>query len=77
MNENGKLIGHNTDGVGFVKNLAEHGVSVKDKTITLMGGGGAGTAILYSLHWTELPRFVCLTEREQTSKSLRRLRRKY
>ena len=34
VNENGKLIGHNTDGVGFVKNLAEHGVSVKDKTIT-------------------------------------------
>ena len=38
VNENGKLIGHNTDGVGFVKNLAEHCVSVKDKTITLMGG---------------------------------------
>ena len=49
VNENGKLIGHNTDGVGFVKNLAEHGVSVKDKTITLMGGGGAGTAIFVQL----------------------------
>ena len=31
------------------KNLAEHGVSVKDKTITLMGGGGAGTAIFVQL----------------------------
>ena len=49
VNENGKLIGHNTDGVGFVKNLEEHGVSVKDKTITLMGGGGAGTAIFVQL----------------------------
>lgn len=32
-----------------MKNLAEHGVSVKDKTITLMGGGGAGTAIFVQL----------------------------
>ena len=49
VNENGKLIGHNTDGVGFVKNLLDHGVSVKDKKITLLGGGGAGTAIFVQL----------------------------
>lgn len=49
VNENGKLMGHNTDGVGFVKNLAEHDVSVKGKKITLMGGGGAGTAIFVQL----------------------------
>ena len=71
VNENGKLIGHNTDGVGFVKNLEEHGVSVKDKTITLEQRS------LYSLHWTVLPGFVYLTGREQTLKSLRRLQRKY
>lgn len=45
VNENGRFIGHNTDGVGFVKNLETHGVSVKDKKITLLGGGGAGMAI--------------------------------
>lgn len=49
VNENGKLIGHNTDGVGFVRNLEDHGVSVKGKKIVLMGGGGAGTAILAQL----------------------------
>ena len=49
VNENGKLIGHNTDGVGFVRNLADHGVAVKDKKVTLMGGGGAGTAIFVQL----------------------------
>lgn len=43
--EDGKLIGHITDGVGFIRNLEEHGVSVKGKKITIMGGGGAGTAI--------------------------------
>ena len=49
VNENGKLIGHNTDGVGFVRNLAAHDVEVKGKVITLMGGGGAGTAIFVQL----------------------------
>ena len=49
VNENGKFVGYNTDGVGFVKNLLDHGVSVKDKVITLMGGGGAGTAIFVQL----------------------------
>ena len=49
VNDNGRLIGHNTDGVGFVRNLADHGVEVKDKVITLMGGGGAGTAIFVQL----------------------------
>ena len=49
VNENGKFIGHNTDGVGFVRNLQDHGVSVKDKVITLLGGGGAGTAIFVQL----------------------------
>lgn len=49
VNDNGRLIGYNTDGVGFVRNLADHGVEVKDKVITLMGGGGAGTAIFVQL----------------------------
>ena len=49
VNEKGRFIGHNTDGVGFVKNLADHGVEVKGKKVTLMGGGGAGTAIFVQL----------------------------
>lgn len=45
VNENGKLIGHITDGTGFVRNLKEHGVEVKDKNIVVLGAGGAATAI--------------------------------
>ncbi len=43
--KDGKLHGHNTDGIGFVRNLKEHGADVKDKVITVMGAGGAATAI--------------------------------
>lgn len=45
VNEDGKLIGHMTDGEGFVSNLKDHGVSIKGKKMVVSGGGGAATAI--------------------------------
>ena len=45
VNRDGKLIGHNTDGVGFVGNLKDHGIEIKGKKMTICGGGGAATAI--------------------------------
>ena len=40
-----KLYGHNTDGIGFVRNLRENGAEVKNKVLTVLGAGGAATAI--------------------------------
>ena len=45
MEEDGTLTGHNTDGIGFVRNLKEHGVEVKGQRIVILGTGGAATAI--------------------------------
>ncbi|MGN0466262.1 MAG: shikimate dehydrogenase [Lachnospiraceae bacterium] len=45
VNENGKLVGHITDGIGFVRNLKENGVEVEGKKIVVLGAGGAATAI--------------------------------
>ena len=45
VEEDGTMTGHNTDGVGFVRNLKEHGVEVKGQRIVLLGTGGAATAI--------------------------------
>ena len=45
VNENGKLVGHITDGTGFVRNLKEHGVDVKGKKMGVLGAGGAATAL--------------------------------
>ncbi len=45
VNENGRLIGHITDGVGFVNNLKDHGISIIGKRLVIAGGGGAATAI--------------------------------
>ena len=45
VNENGILVGHNTDGCGYTQNLRRSGVEVKGKKIVLLGGGGAASAI--------------------------------
>ncbi|SDX29158.1 shikimate dehydrogenase [Eubacterium barkeri] len=45
VNDDGVLTGHITDGEGFVRNLAEHGVAISGKHIAILGAGGAGTAI--------------------------------
>lgn len=45
VEEDGTMTGHITDGVGFVRNLKEHGVEITGKKIVLLGTGGAATAI--------------------------------
>ncbi|MGI6590916.1 MAG: shikimate dehydrogenase family protein [Eggerthellaceae bacterium] len=42
----GRVVGYNADGPGFINNLVKNGVVVKGSTITLLGPGGAGSAIL-------------------------------
>lgn len=44
-NRDGLLVGHNTDGIGFMHSVQEQGIEMKEKTMTLMGIGGAATAI--------------------------------
>lgn len=46
VNEDGKLIAYTTDGIGFMKACEEAGMDPVGKTITLLGAGGAATAIL-------------------------------
>lgn len=46
VHQNGHLIGHNTDGIGFMRALAAIEVSIIGETITVIGAGGAATAII-------------------------------
>ncbi len=46
VNENGILVGHTTDGTGFMRSALEEGYDLRGKTMTLLGAGGAATAIL-------------------------------
>ena len=44
-NRDGRFIGHNTDGIGFMHSVKEQGIQMEGQTMTLMGIGGAATAI--------------------------------
>ncbi len=45
INDDGVLTGENTDGKGLLKSLSDEGVTVADKTVTVLGAGGASRAI--------------------------------
>ena len=46
VNDGGILTGHNTDGTGVVLDLKDHGKTIQNKKIVLLGAGGAATAIM-------------------------------
>lgn len=46
IEEDHTLTGHTTDGAGFFMSCREEGIEIKGKKMTLLGAGGAGTAIL-------------------------------
>lgn len=45
VNDNGRLIGHNTDGYGFWESLRRNNIEFVSKKATLVGPGGVGAAI--------------------------------
>ncbi|MEO5357163.1 MAG: shikimate dehydrogenase [Nitrospirae bacterium YQR-1] len=47
LNKDGKLSGYNTDGRGFMRSVAEAGISLTGKKVFVAGAGGAAKAITY------------------------------
>ena len=43
--EDGKLIGHSTDGTGYMRSLQDDGIDIIGKKMTILGAGGAATSI--------------------------------
>ncbi len=49
LNDNGRLVGHSTDGRGAVRAFESKGVQVAGKSILVLGSGGAARAIAFAL----------------------------
>ena len=47
--EDGRMVGHNTDVVGFLAGFAERGIALTGKNAVLIGAGGAARAALWGL----------------------------
>ena len=59
--KDGRTIGHNTDGEGFIRSLEEEAqLSVRDRRVFILGGGGAVRAIAMTLAFRGAERiFIC------------------
>lgn len=49
VNQDGELIGYNSDGLGALNALRDAGVELRDKRILMLGSGGAARAIAMTL----------------------------
>lgn len=49
LNDDGRLIGYNTDGLGAIEALKAHGQNPAGKNIIVLGAGGAARAVAFSL----------------------------
>lgn len=59
VNDGGKLIGYNTDTTGFFASLPQF--DIKDKTMTILGAGGAAAAIITQAALTGVSRIYVFT----------------
>jgi shikimate dehydrogenase len=69
LNEGGRLMGFNTDGVGAMNALKEKGIFSGGKKLLLLGAGGAGKAIAFQAT-QEVEEFVIVNRTEEKAKKL-------
>lgn len=71
VHEDGRLIGYNTDGIGYLRSLKEEtGARLHGANIVVLGAGGAARAIVYAL-LQEQPGCLTIANRtEETAKGL-------
>jgi len=71
INQNGRLIGYNTDGVGYLRSLLEEtGVAFVDKRVLILGTGGAARAISYTIAANEVEEVIIAGRTIQKSSEL-------
>lgn len=63
---NGKMIGYNTDGIGFIRSLLDKQVNVKDKKVTVLGAGGAAKAIVAQMALSEVNKITVFKRQNET-----------
>ncbi len=71
VKKGGKLIGYNTDGMGFYKSILEEGkIDIKNTVFFCMGAGGAGRAICSVLSYYGAKKIYVSDYYEASSKAL-------
>lgn len=73
INEGGRLIGRNTDGIGYVRSLKEEAAAeLEGRRIVVLGAGGAARGIIYALAAEAPERIVLLNRTTERAEALAR-----
>jgi len=75
LNDEGRLEGYNTDGIGALKALTENGITPNGKKLLLLGAGGAGKAIAFHAA-QKVEELIILNRTPQKAKKLAEVLRK-
>jgi len=70
--EQGRLIGHNTDGKGVVKAI-EKVAPLKGRKVVMLGAGGAGRAMAVEIAWAGAAQLTLITRREAQGREVAEL----
>lgn len=65
VNDDGVLTGHITDGIGYLRALEDNDIHIQGKKMTLVGTGGAGTAILVQAALSGVGELAVFNRRDQ------------
>ena len=47
--DDGKIVGHSSDGWAAIKDLAEHGIAIENRRVAILGAGGAARSLALTL----------------------------
>jgi len=71
VNENGRLIGYNTDGRGYVRSLIEEtGIDLAAQKVLMLGAGGAARGVAVALLLQGVPDLIIANRSEDKAQSL-------
>jgi shikimate dehydrogenase len=70
VENDGTLVGDNTDAAGFVSDLHEHGVDLQDQHVLVLGAGGSARAIVYGLARAKVASITVANRTLETAQAL-------
>jgi shikimate dehydrogenase len=70
LNKDGALIGYNTDCEGFLLSLKEEGLTLNEKTVVILGAGGAAKAVAVACAKENAKELVVLNRNLKKAKQL-------
>lgn len=71
VHKDGMLIGHNTDGIGYVRSLKEDlKYDLQGKTIVVVGAGGAARGVVYAMAKEQPKHIIVMNRTEEKAKAL-------